>query len=291
MGFSSSYAGCVAVAADKPGNVIAVGGRLLYCMEETMDSVITIPARGDNFMYLYPCGQASALAVDPVDSGPILKLLGKLELKLAVIAVTHHHWDHTGAVAELKKRTGCEVIGGDAQRISGLDRIVCDGRRFTIADTEFQVIATPGHTRSSLCYYVPAAGGSANGILWTGDTMFTGGCGRLLECDAQTMWDSLRKLSALPDDTLVYCGHDYAEEDYEFASGIEPDNAAVRQRLDEIRQATAAGTHTVPSTMLAERTTNPFLRADTPELKAALGMPNATDVEVFAELRRRKDVF
>jgi hydroxyacylglutathione hydrolase len=260
-------------------------------MEPKMDSVIVIRARGDNFMYLYPCGQATAVAVDPADSGPILKLLGKLELKLAVIAVTHHHWDHTGGVAELKQRTNCEVIGGDRQSIPGLDRVVSDGQRLTVADTEFQVIATPGHTRSSLCYYVPPAGNSPNGILWTGDTMFTGGCGRLLECNPQTMWDSLRKLSALPDDTLVYCGHDYAEEDYEFASGIEPDNGAVRQRLDEIRQATVAGTHTVPSTMLAERTTNPFLRADTPELKAALGMPNAKAVEVFAELRRRKDVF
>jgi hydroxyacylglutathione hydrolase len=259
-------------------------------MKQKMDSVITIPARGDNFMYLYPCGQATAVAVDPADSGPIVKWLGELELKLAAILVTHHHWDHTGGVAELKKRTGCEVIGGDRQRISGLDRMVCDGRRFTIADTEFQVIATPGHTRSSLCYYVPA-GNSPNGILWTGDTMFTGGCGRLLECDAQTMWDSLRKLSALPDDTLVYCGHDYAEEDYEFALSIEPDNDAVRERLDEIRQAIASGRHSVPSTMLTERTTNPFLRADRPELKAALGMPNAKAVEVFAELRRRKDMF
>jgi hydroxyacylglutathione hydrolase len=263
----------------------------LYHIKQMMDCVITIPARGDNFMYLYPCGQAKAVAVDPADSGPIVKLLGKLELKLAVILVTHHHWDHTGGVAELKKRTGCEVIGGDSQRIPGLDHVVSDGRKFTIAETEIQVIATPGHTRSSVCYYVPAAEGSANGIVWTGDTMFAGGCGRLLECDAQTMWDSLRKLSALPDDTLVYCGHDYAEEDYEFASGVEPDNEAVRQRLDEIRQATAAGTHTVPSTMLAERATNPFLRADTSQLKAALGMPNARDVEVFAELRRRKDMF
>ena len=263
----------------------------MYCMEETMDSVITIPARGDNFMYLYPCGEAKAVAVDPADSPPILKLLQKLELKLAVILVTHHHWDHTGGVAELKERTGCEVIGGDRQRIPGIDRVVSDGQRLTIADTEIQVIATPGHTRSSVCYYVSPAGGNANGILWTGDTMFTGGCGRLLECDAQTMWDSLTKLSRLPDDTLVYCGHDYAEEDYEFASGIEPDNEAVRQRLDEIREARAAGTHTVPSTMLGERTTNPFLRADTPELRAAVGMPNAKPVGVFAELRRRKDMF
>ena len=264
---------------------------MLYCMQENMDSVITIPARGDNFMYVYPCGQATAIAVDPGDSGPILKLLGRLELKLAAVLVTHHHWDHTAGVAELKKRTGCEVIGDDAQRISGIDRVVGDGDILTIADTEFQVIATPGHTRSSLCYYVAAAGRCANGILWTGDTLFTGGCGRLLECDAQTMWDSLRKLSVLPDDTLVYCGHDYAQEDYEFALGIEPDNEAVRQRLDEIRQAAASGTHTVPSTMLAERTTNPFLRAGAPELQAALGMPNAESVEVFAELRRRKDVF
>ena len=279
------------MAPGKGTNLIALMGQLLYLRQETMDSVITIPARGDNFMYGYPCGQATAVAVDPADSGPVVKLLGRLELKLAVILVTHHHWDHTGGVAELKKRTGCEVIGADRQRISGLDRVVAGSETLTVADTEIQVIATPGHTRSSLGYYAPPAGNTPNGILWTGDTMFTGGCGRLLECDAQTMWDSLRRLSALPDDTLVYCGHDYAEEDYEFASGIEPDNEAVRQRLEEIRQAMAAGKHTVPSTMLGERTTNPFLRADTPEVKAALGMPNAGAVEVFAELRRRKDFF
>ncbi|HUT28281.1 MAG TPA: hydroxyacylglutathione hydrolase [Sedimentisphaerales bacterium] len=255
-----------------------------------MDCVITIPARGDNFMYLYPCGQAKAVAVDPADSSAVLDLLQTRELKLAMILVTHHHWDHTAGVAELKKR-GCEVVGADGQRIPGLDRVASDKQILTVGDMEIHVIATPGHTTTSLCYYVPATNDEGCGILWTGDTMFTGGCGRVLECDARTMWNSLLKLSLLPDHTLVYCGHDYAEEDYEFTLSIEPDNEAVRQRLDEIRQATAAGAHTVPSTMLAERTTNPFLRADTPQLQAALKMPHAKAVEVFAELRRRKDFF
>jgi hydroxyacylglutathione hydrolase len=256
-----------------------------------MDSVITIRARGDNFMYLYPCGQAKAVAVDPADSSAVMDLLQTHGLKLAMILVTHHHWDHTGGAAELKKRTGCEVGGGDPRRIPGIDRVVGDGQILTVGDTEIHIIATPGHTTTSLCYYVPGGNDGRSGILWTGDTLFTGGCGRLFECEAKTLLDSLLKLALLPDDTLVYCGHDYTEEDYEFALSIEPDNDAVRHRLDEIRQAVAAGRHIVPSTMLAERTTNPFLRADAPQLKAALKMPRASAVEVFAELRRRKDMF
>jgi hydroxyacylglutathione hydrolase len=133
--------------------------------------------------------------------------------------------------------------------------------------------------------------GNENGILWTGDTLFVGGCGRLLECNAQSMWDSLQRLASLPDDTLVYCGHDYTLENYEFASGIEPGNPVVKERLEQIRQMLKRSELTVPSTMLQERTTNCFLRAGTPELKAALGMPQAQTVDVFAELRRRKDVF
>jgi hydroxyacylglutathione hydrolase len=136
----------------------------------------------------------------------------------------------------------------------------------------------------------PSAG-NENGILWTGDTLFVGGCGRLLECNAQTMWNSLQRLASLPDDTLVYCGHDYTLENYEFASGIEPGNRIVKERLEEVRNLRRQGEPTIPSSILLERTTNCFLRAGAPEMKAALGMQGAEAVEVFAELRRRKDIF
>jgi hydroxyacylglutathione hydrolase len=256
-----------------------------------MNSVITIPAFGDNFVYLYEYRQGDALAVDPSDSSPVLRILGQRGLSLTTILVTHHHWDHTAGVAELKKNTGCEVVGGDARRISGIDRLVEGGRSLAVGEAEIKVIATPGHTHTSVCYYVQPSGDDGNGILWTGDTLFVGGCGRLLECRAQSMWDSLRKLACLPDDTLVYCGHDYTVENYGFALSIEPDNQAVKRRLGEVTQAQKAGGQTVPSTILQERLTNPFLRADSPELKAALNMPGARAVDVFAELRRRKDVF
>jgi hydroxyacylglutathione hydrolase len=153
------------------------------------------------------------------------------------------------------------------------------------------VIATPGHTSTSVCYYIEPSAGNENGILWTGDTLFVGGCGRLLECNAESMAESLQRLASLPDDTLVYCGHDYTLENYEFAFGIEPGNQGVKERLDQIRRLQQQGKLTVPSSILLERTTNCFLRAGTPELKAALGMPQAQAVEVFAELRRRKDIF
>lgn len=274
-----------------------------------MDSVITIPALGDNFIYLYRYDRSNALLVDPSDASLVLGTLRENGLDLTTVLATHHHWDHTAGIIELKEKTGCKVIGGDKQRIPGIDSVVEDGEILTIGNTKIQVIATPGHTRTAVCYYVQPSNDNKNGILWTGDTLFIGGCGRLLECDAPSMWDSLLKLASLPDDTLIYCGHDYTVENYQFALSIEPDNQAVKRCLSEVRQAQGAGRQTVPpegvpfgtsrlvaatarqATMLRERTTNPFLRADTSELKTALDMPQAQAVEVFAELRRRKDVF
>jgi len=266
-----------------------------------MDSVITIPALGDNFIYLYRYNRSKALLVDPSDVSLVLGALREHGLDLTTVLATHHHWDHTAGIIELKEKTGCKVIGGDKQRIPGIDSVVEDGQVLAIGNTKIQVIATPGHTRTAVCYYVQPSNDNKNGILWTGDTLFIGGCGRLLECDARSMWDSLLKLASLPDDTLIYCGHDYTVENYQFALSIEPDNQAVKRCLSEVRQAQGAGRQTVPfrrvaatarqATMLRERTTNPFLRADTSELKTALDMPQAQAVEVFAELRRRKDFF
>jgi hydroxyacylglutathione hydrolase len=256
-----------------------------------MDSVITIPALGDNFIYLYRYNQNDSLAVDPCDSSSVLRALQEHDLNLKMVLATHHHWDHVAGIDELKRKTGCKVIGADKRRIPGIDSVVADGQILPVGDSKVRVIATPGHTSTSVCYYMEPSAGSKNGILWTGDTMFIGGCGRLLECNAQLMWESLQKLASLPDDTLVYCGHDYTLENYEFASGIEPDNQIVKERLDQVRRLQTQGKLTVPSSILLERSTNCFLRAGTDEMKTALGMPHGQAVEVFTELRRRKDVF
>lgn len=256
-----------------------------------MDSVITIPALGDNLIYVYPYGQNESLVVDPGDGSAVLRILKEHGLRLTTILITHHHYDHTAGTAELKQKTGCTVIGGDLRRIPGIDKVVEDGQILTFGNTRIQVLATPGHTRTSVCYYVQPVESSPNGILWTGDTLFIGGCGRLLECDAQSMWESLGRLASLPDETLVYCGHDYTLENCEFALSIEPGNEVIKQRLSEIKQIQSRGGFAVPSTMAQEKMLNPFLRAGQPDLKAALGMERPPAVEVFAELRRRKDVF
>jgi hydroxyacylglutathione hydrolase len=256
-----------------------------------MDKVFIIPALGDNFIYLCQIDQSNAIVIDPGDSSPVLQTLDKHNLTLTAVLATHHHWDHVGGIAELKKRTGCKVIGGDKQRIPGIDFFVEDGQILTFGNTKIEVLATAGHTRTAVCYYRQPTNDSETGILWTGDTMFVGGCGRLLECDAQSMWNSLQRLAALPDRTLLYCGHDYTLENYEFALRIEPNNQVVEKRLGEIRQKQQLGEYTVPSTMSQEKSTNPFLRAKTNQIKASLNMPQAGDMETFAELRRRKDMF
>ena len=254
-------------------------------------SVITIAALDDNFIYLCQYDQDCALAVDPCNASAVLEILRKNALTLTTILVTHHHWDHIAEVEELKRRTGCIVIGADKRRISSIDRVVDDEQILTLGNAKVQVVATPGHTRTSVCYYIQLSNNNKKGVVFTGDTLFVNGCGRILECEASTMLDSLLKLASLPDDTLVYCGHDYTVENYKFALTIEPDNEAIQKRLEEVRQAVSKGSQTVPSTIFQEKATNPFLRADTVAIKAALNMQGAQAVEVFAELRRRKDIF
>jgi hydroxyacylglutathione hydrolase len=236
-----------------------------------MNQIITIPAFGDNYIYLYQYDQNKAIAIDPGDSTPVLKALEERGLNLTAILVTHHHRDHIGGVPELNKKTGCKIIGGDKQRISGIDCIIENGQVLTFGNIKINVIATPGHTRTGICYYITE--NQEDGILFTGDTLFIGGCGRLFECDAKTMWDSLQKLAALPENTKVYCGHDYTLENYEFAFETEPNNPAIKQRLSEIQQSKL----TVPSTIAQEKATNVLMKAETPE--------------IFAELRKQKDRF
>ena len=255
-----------------------------------MDWVITIRALGDNFVYVYRYDEQSAIVVDPSDSSDVIGVLKDQKLELRAVLVTHHHFDHTAGAGELNKRYGCEVIGGDGDRIGGISRVVGDGEVLQFGEAAIQVVGTPGHTRTSVCYYKRVSEGESEGIVWTGDTLFVGGCGRIIECGPAEMWESLMKLAKLGDDTLVCCGHNYTEENFEFALSIEPGNEAIEQRLEEVRLAQRRG-EAIASTILDEKKTNIFLRADTAEVKAAVGMSGALGVDVFAELRRRKDYF
>ena len=243
-----------------------------------MEQVITITALGDNYIYLYCFGRNEAFVVDPGDAKVVLDALDKHGLKLTHALATHHHFDHIGGINQIKIKTGCDVIA--ANKAGTLH----------IGNIDIGVISTPGHTQDSVCYYVQPPK-TNNGILFTGDTLFIGGCGRLIESDASSMWRSLKKIADLPDNTLVYPGHDYTEENYKFALTIEPGNNLVKEALQAIKNCQKSDVTTVPSNIGQERATNVFLRADRPEMREALSMSNATTVEVFAELRRRKDVF
>ncbi len=245
-----------------------------------MEPVITIPALGDNYIYLYRYNQNNTFVVDPGDAGVVLKALEKQSLNLTHVLITHRHFDHTAGMEDLKKKTDCKVLAPEKAETLYPDKI----------GVNIQVIATPGHTRDSVCYYVQPSG-KHSGVLFTGDTLFIGGCGRPIGCDASTMWDSLQKIAALPDDTLIYPGHDYTEENYEFALTIEPDNKVVAKYLQAVKEWQKQSKLTVPSNIGRERATNVFLRSDDPQIKVAINMNNATDSEVFAELRRRKNIF
>jgi hydroxyacylglutathione hydrolase len=255
-----------------------------------MTGIITIKALGDNFIYLHPCGDHAAFVVDPGEAPTVLQALRQHDLALTAVLLTHHHWDHVAGAADLHAKTQCGIVGPDRTLIPASGRTVADGDVLTLAGLSVSVLATPGHTRTSVSYYVPPAG-DAPGVVYTGDTLFVGGCGRLLECDPATMWRSLHKLAALPPDTLVYCGHDYTLENYEFAMSIDPTSRRLRERLAEVQKSVEYGRLTVPSTIAQEKATNLFLQPDQPAVKAVLGMPDAPPEQVFAELRRRKDLF
>lgn len=231
------------------------------------NNIITIPALGDNFIYLCRYEDNKVFVVDPGQADCVESRLENQNLELTHILVTHHHFDHIGGVAPLKKKYDCQVIGA----YGGVDKIVKDGDLINLGNYQLKVISTPGHTKTSVCYYVKDNKG--NGVVFTGDTLFVGGCGRPFECSAETMWRSFQKLAALPDDTLVYVGHDYTLDNYNFTLSVEPDNKYVRRCIEELQK----GKCPVPSTINQEKQTNLLLRADT--------------AEAFADLRKRKDAW
>ncbi|WP_435166606.1 hydroxyacylglutathione hydrolase [Falsirhodobacter sp. 1013] len=251
--------------------------------------LLTIPCLRDNYAFLlHDSDRGEAVCVDVPESGPIMAALSSRKWTLTHILLTHHHDDHIAGLAKLQAFSDAKVVGAaaDAARLPPLDMEVAEGDIFKVLGTPVHVIDTPGHTVGHVAFHFPETGHA-----FTGDTLMAGGCGRLFEGTPAQMWSSLRKLAVLPPETLICSGHEYTQSNLRFAHSLEPENPALISRLDTTEEARADGRPTVPSTLAEELATNPFLRADRPNLRQAVGLPDAPVVEVFAEIRARKDNF
>lgn len=251
-----------------------------------MVDIRLVPCLSDNYAVLVKAGEEVVL-VDAPEAAPIRAALSREGWTLTSVLVTHHHADHVQAIEEV--RGEATVIGpqAEADRIVGLDRTLADGEEIRIGSLTVTALATPGHTAGPLSYHMPE-----EGLAFTGDTLFAMGCGRLFEGNAATMWASLKRLrGTLPDDTAIYCGHEYTLTNARYAHATLPDDAAIAERLKVVEAARTRGEATIPTTMAAEKATNPFLRADDRAVAAALGIEGADAVAVFAALRKGRDTF
>lgn len=247
------------------------------------------PCRSDNFgVLIHDPATGVTASIDAPEEAAILSALKRTGWSLSHILVTHHHLDHVEGIAALKSRFSAKVIAPqkEADKIPEVDETLVGGQTFEFGNHTVEVIETPGHTLGHISYYMPEAA-----TAFTADTLFALGCGRIFEGTPLQMHQSLQKLAALPDDTTVYCGHEYTEANARFAVTIDPENEKLAARAQEIHALRAAGKLTLPTTIGVEKETNPFLRADDPKIRALLQMPDAEDSDVFAEIRRRKDSF
>ena len=254
-----------------------------------MLEIYQIPCLQDNYGFLVHDPETGATAtIDTPEVGPINQALAAKGWRLTHILNTHHHFDHAGGNEELKARWNCQVVGAaiDVERIPGIDVALADGDTLTLGSKQARIIEVPGHTSGHIAYYF-----AADEVAFVGDTLFALGCGRLFEGTPQQMSESLAKIMALPDETTVYCAHEYTEANAAFAVTVEPANPALQKRVKEIQALRAAGKPTVPTSIGLERATNPFVRSDSAELQAVLNLSGADEVAVFAETRRRKDHF
>jgi len=251
-------------------------------------SIEQFTCRSDNFgVLVHDPASGLTAAIDAPEEAPIRARLDK-GWRLDAIFTTHHHGDHVEANAGLKADFGCTVTGpaAEADRIPGIDRRVTGGDTFAFGGLDVRVIDTPGHTLGHVCYWLPG-----EAVAFTADTLFAMGCGRIFEGTPEMMYASLEKLRALPDETIVYCGHEYTETNARFALTVDPDNADLRYRYEAVKRLAAAGRPTLPTTIGLEKKTNPYFRVGDPAIRKHLAMEQAAPVEVFAEIRRRKDAF
>lgn len=248
-----------------------------------------IPCLNDNFGYLIHDGATGATAsIDAPQAAPIIAALSQEGWTLTDILLTHHHADHVGGVAALKEAYSCRVVAphDKTEALPMVDLRVGQGDVVKVGSLLARVLETPGHTLDHVVYVF-----DDDKVVFTGDTLFSIGCGRVFEGSYPMMWDSLLKLRALPDDMLMYCGHEYTAANVKFALTVEPGNAALQARAAEVSELRSAGQPTMPVRLGVEKSANVFLRADEPAVAAGVRLKGADPIAVFTELRERKNKF
>ncbi len=251
--------------------------------------ILTVPCLSDNYAFIAHDKQSGETAViDVPEAAPILSALQERGWRASHVLLTHHHADHVQGLEDLLADHPAKVVGArsDAHRLPPLDIEVAEGDTVRIGEEIGHVIAVPGHTLGHIAFHFPESDAA-----FTADSLMALGCGRVFEGTMPQMWDSLQKLAALPDDTIIYSGHEYTKANGAFALTIEPDNPDLISRVEDVAQARAQNQPTVPSPLKLERKTNPFLRAAEPSVRDALNMKDADAADVFAEIRTRKDRF
>ncbi len=259
--------------------------------------ISAIAALESNYYWLLEpeVGQGWGYLVDVGDAEPVLRTLEHRQVALRGVIVTHHHWDHTDGLEQLLRHHPVPVYGPHSERIPQITHPLAGGDRLQLPGIDFEVLAIPGHTLDHLAYLHRPAHGVP--LLFCGDTLFAAGCGRLFEGTPAQMLTSLNTLAALPDDTLIYCGHEYTLANLAFAAAVEPDNPAIAARRRDAQRLRDQGLPTLPSTLAQEKASNPFLRCHLTSVAASaarhLGQCDPLDsaVEVFAAIRRWKDSF
>ena len=254
-----------------------------------MLQVNIIPCLQDNYSYVIEDSSANMVGViDPSEFKPIDNYIKKKFNKIDFILNTHHHFDHTGGNLELKKKYNCKIIGSlkDEKRIPGIDIKLQDNDTFNFGNVKFKIILVPGHTVGHICFY-----SNEEKIIFTGDTLFSLGCGRVFEGTYLQMLESLNKIKSLPKDTSIYCGHEYTKKNLDFCLKSESDNLFLREKEVWINLKTNKKEPSIPVSIEEELKTNIFLRCDAPSVKKSLGMENSSEVEIFKKLRDLRDSF
>ena len=248
-----------------------------------------IPCLNDNYSYLIKDDQTNTVAIiDPSEFDPCDKKINQKYKKLDFILNTHHHFDHVGGNAKLKKKYGAKILGfeKDKKRIPEIDIFLQDKQEFKIGSLNFKTIFIPGHTSGHIAFYL-----EKEKIVFTGDTLFSLGCGRVFEGTYQQMLSSLNKIKSLPGDTKIYCGHEYTKNNFKFCIKFNPNNDYLKDKEKTLEAKIKDGKPTIPSTIKEEIQTNIFLRYNDVDVKDALNLKNASDLEIFTKLRDLKDNF
>ena len=248
-----------------------------------------IPCLNDNYSYLIKDNLTNTVAIiDPSEFKPCDDIINKKFKKLDLILNTHHHFDHIGGNTELKKKYNSKILGfaEDEKRIPEIDILLKDGQEFKIGSLNFKTIFIPGHTSGHIAFY-----SEKEKVVFTGDTLFSLGCGRVFEGTFKQMFDSINKIKSLPRDTKIYCGHEYTNSNLIFCLKFNPNNNYLKEKEKVIKAKTLNDEPTIPTTIEEEIQTNIFLRYDDPDVKGALNLKKASDLEIFTKLRDLKDNF